>query len=43
MGSITKLNDKLMKAVEKDAEDANCPSSAYKGTAEGQFAAKKPH
>ena len=28
---------------QKVAEAVNCPSSAYKGTTEGQFAAKKPH
>ena len=33
----------MKQAVEKDAEAVNCPSSAYKGTTEEQFAAKKPH
>ncbi len=37
-----KISTSCARAVEKDAEAVNCPSSAYKGTTEGQFAAKKP-
>ena len=40
---VDKVIDKLDRAVEKDAEDVIWPSSAYKGTTEGQIAAKKSH
>jgi len=40
---VDKLIDKMTSAVEKDAEDVIWVSSPYKGTAETQSTAKKPH